>query len=321
MGSDYQVASTLWVHPSGLSGLNRHTESSCIVHDFLLELILRYLNPEQRERLRGLPHGSVLYISATIAQNHSLHQTFRRSLDRQPDIDLGRIVRGSGSWIRTFFAPSVIDGTQGCKSLKGELHRYRGIVIGGSVHRYSGVLTFWQKELIDLVAYAILDRQMPFLGLCGGGQIGLLALGGKVAPNLEGMARQGSPAGTLVVRTTEVVLTDAGKRDPIFKNCPDRLLMHEAHQDYFAKIPKEATVLAWAKGVPNLVVGWADRVRLFLSHPEMSVDFMKKLATTVCDSTEDGEARSRLLESIDSLRPTPEANRQVVANFLVEVCS
>ncbi len=276
------------------------------------------------EYIPGLEDGSVLYISATVASEHPLHPYIRSRIDLLPDIDLGRIVQSAGSWSRRYFAPRVVDATRGKEELPQNLAAFRGIVIGGSIHRWlpqREQLAAWQEDLILFVQRAIVNENLPFLGLCGGAQIACLALGGIVRPNPADLFPLHRKEGKLLVRTSKVELTAAGRRDKIFVGCGSELEMQEAHHDWLAEIPPGCEVLARTKDLANTVIAWEDRVRLFLTHPEMSLDLLRRLVGTVAETSHDDETRAALLAALPGLRPTPEANARVVANFLTHFCA
>ena len=274
----------------------------------------------------GLPERSVLYVSATIHQDHPLHAIFRKEVDPKPDIDLGRLVQSVGPWVRKYFVENVVDGT--CEDLPTDLSKYCGLVIGCSMHYMSvdrGKIAPWQQNLMDLIRRAVFDYQLPFLGLCGGGQIGLVALGGQVGPNPKGVGLNPDQEGSLVFRTTDVELTEEGYSDPIFDGCPRTFGMQAIHSDYLAEYPKDACVLANSGDIPNQVIGFGDKVRLFGIHPELSGPFLHRVSSGVLNySVNSGETpypKETLFEATRNIRDTPEANDMIVPNFLRHFCA
>ena len=277
----------------------------------------------------GLPDNSILYISATIHPDHPMHSIFRKHVDPKPDIDLGRLVESSGSWIRRYFVEKVIDGT--CEPLPPDLSKYRGVVIGCSMHYMSperGEVAPWQRKMMDLIRRAVFDYQLPFLGLCGGGQIGFAALGGRVGPNPKGVGMDPEREGSLVLRTTTIDLTEEGRSDPIFRGCPPSFGMQAIHSDYLTEYPDGFCVLANSADIPNQALAFGDNVRLFGIHPEMSADFVHTMHEVVINN---GVFRSEknlgphpkkiLFDAARKFVATPEANARVVRNFLTEFCA
>ncbi len=275
--------------------------------------------------IRGLPYGSVLYVSATVHPQHPLHRTFRRWVDPAPDYDLGRALKSVGSWIRPYLAPQVIDGTQ--QTLPTDLSPYRGVIVGCSLHYVNPdrePIAPWQQRIINFIKRAVFDYNLPFLGLCGGGQLGLTALGGRVGPNPVGSGLAPQQAGSLVVGTSEVTLTAAGRADAIFKGCPNKLPMVAIHSDYLAHAPASAgfVPLAHSDTIPNQVVAWGERVRLFGIHPEMSSGFVQQMAKHVVETRAFGPyPRARLYAAVAAMKDTTATTTTVFGNFLREFCA
>lgn len=278
-------------------------------------------NGESSLAIPGLREGSVLYVSAVVAEHHPLHRGFRSRAEPPPEIDLARILESSGRWVRRYFAPRVIDGTLGRGVLPRRLDGYSGLVVGGSLHTClleDRELEPWQRDLVALIRTAVLDFGLPYLGLCGGGQLGLLALGGNVRSNPAGLAGPGSPAGALLVRTGMMRLTEDGLEDPIFKGCPAEVPMLESHKEWLAELPPGARVLANSDDLPQQVVAWGDGVRLFQPHPELTVGYVRRLLEEMAPDMEDP---APILAAASRLTPTPVANRRIVRNFLTELCA
>ncbi len=209
--------------------------------------------------IAGLPDRSILYISANVHASHPMFNLVRTHIDPLPDLDLARISRALGPWVRKYFAERVIDATS--EDLPSDIARYRGIMVGCSVHSVNtdrGELAPWQSRPMTFVRRAILEHDKPFLGLCGGGQIGFAALGGKVRENPVGVGFTPERRGSMVVRTTQVNLTDDGRAHPIFRGCPDTLGIQALHSEYLAEIPRDPRfqVLAQSSDVPNQVVAF-----------------------------------------------------------------
>ena len=96
--------------------------------------------------LRQLPEKSILYISLTIAPDHTLAPLFKHQIDTGPDADLGRILDSSGSWVKSYIRSHVrapeLDSSDWHRQLQG----IRGIIAGGSFHSWARhrPLASWQ---------------------------------------------------------------------------------------------------------------------------------------------------------------------------------
>jgi GMP synthase (glutamine-hydrolysing) len=272
----------------------------------------------------GLPERSVLYVSVNVGAEHPLRQAVVTHMDPLPDLDLNRITTALGPGSRRYFADKVLDAT--VDPLPTDLSGLRGLVIGCSAYSVNlerGPLQPWQGRVIELIRRAVFDHQLPYLGLCGGGQLGLVALGGRVLSNPAGVGFKPEQSGSLVIRTTQVELTEAGKADPLFEGCEPTFGMTAIHSDYMAEIPSEGfQVLAHSKDIPNQVVAYGDRIRLLGLHPEVSAEFLARtiepvLAAGAFSSVPEQELRA----TFASICPSPESNRLILKNFLAHFCA
>jgi GMP synthase-like glutamine amidotransferase len=272
----------------------------------------------------GLPERSVLYVSANVAPDHPLRAAVVTHMDPLPDLDLGRITSSLGDGSRRYFVERVLDGTS--EQLPRDLSGLRGLVVGCSSYSANlerGPLAPWQERVVALIRLAVLEYKLPYLGLCGGGQLGLVALGGRVGPNPAGVGVAASQPGSIAIRTTEVELTEAGRRDPLFLGVPPTFGMTAIHADYMAEVPSEGfTVLAHSRDIPNQVVAFGDRVRLLGLHPEVTREFLARTIEPVIAAGAFGSVpRPALREAFANLCPTPESNRLILQNFLTHFCA
>jgi GMP synthase-like glutamine amidotransferase len=279
---------------------------------------------QESRTIPGLDDGSILYVSATVHPTHPLHGTFRSHVDPAPSYDLGRALKSVGPWIRRYFSEHIFDGTT--ETLPKDLSRYQGVVVGCSLHFINperAPIEPWQQGILDLIKRAVHDYDLPFLGMCGGGQLGLVALGGRVGPNPAGVGLAPA-AGSAVVRTTDLKLTECGKRDPIFEGCDGPLSMVAIHSDYLAEAPASAgfSVLAHSDDIPNQVIAWGEKVRLFGVHPEMSSDFVRTMARNVVETGAFGPyPRQALYDAVARMGDTSNATNHVLPNFLAKLCA
>ncbi len=127
----------------------------------------------------------------------------------------------------------------------GDLAAYRGVILGGGpfqrsdpVEKKSRTQLRVEAEL-DLLLDDILDRQLPFLGLCYG--IGVLGAhqGGVVDRSF------GEPVGRL-----SVTVTEAGQTDPLFAGLPEHFEAFGGHKEALTVAPPHAVVLATSAACP-----------------------------------------------------------------------
>jgi len=277
--------------------------------------------------IQGLENKSILYVSATVHPSHHLHQGVRELLDAKPDIDFGRMVESAGEWVRKYIG-KVIDGTS--EELPTDLSKYRGIIVGCSLH-YTNPdrheIEPWQERIMDLIRLAVNEYKMPYLGMCGGGQLGLHALGGKVDQNPKGVGFYPKRDGSLVMRTTQVNLTKAGRDNTIFKNMPDTFGINAIHSDYLSEAPEEKgfKVLANAADISNQIVSYGDSAILMGVHPEISSKLMSYILDTLIEDTTYfkmlGANEELLKHALTEVTPTNDVTNNVISNFLSEFCA
>ena len=91
----------------------------------------------------------------------------------------------------------------------------------------------WLVEEKAAIRYAVLEKEMPFVGICLGHQLLASALGGHVGPNE-------SPE----VGVMNVSLTESGKRSGFFTGFPSTLPCLQWHSSAVRTVPNELDVLA-----------------------------------------------------------------------------
>ena len=103
-----------------------------------------------------------------------------------------------------------------------------------------GPMDVWQEEAHPWLApekaairEAVVERGLPFLGLCLGHQLLAVALGGEVGP-----------ATTPEIGILETELTAAGRASPLFAGLPARSRCLQWHSAEVTRAPADAIVLA-----------------------------------------------------------------------------
>lgn len=160
----------------------------------------------------------------------------------------------------------------------------------GSVHEGGAAV----ERLLDWIR-RVARAEVPFLGVCYGHQALCAALGGTVERHPGGWE----------LGTTEVELTDSGRKDPLFAGFPARFLVHTTHEDRVALPPPDATLLATNPHteIQSVAVGRAMRSVQF--HPEVTVAIVGDFA----------ERREHLLPAPPRIEEAPWGGR-VLGNFV-----
>ena len=106
-------------------------------------------------------------------------------------------------------------------------------VMGGPMDVWEEDQHAWLVEEKRVIYEAVMERQMPYLGLCLGHQLLASALGGEVGK----MARP-------EVGIMEIALNAAGSKDPIFAGLPATLSALQWHGAEVQRLPEGAVALA-----------------------------------------------------------------------------
>ena len=152
----------------------------------------------------------------------------------------------------------------------------------------------WNEALFDWIR-AVAHRETPLLGVCYGHQAICAALGGRVERHPLGWE----------IGTTEVELTKAGRRDPLFAGFPERFHAHTTHEDYAATLPPDATLLAVNAHTEVQAIALGAAVRGVQFHPEVDEEISRDFVTR----------RRHLVDADPQVVEAPHAVR-VLSNFI-----
>jgi GMP synthase (glutamine-hydrolysing) len=130
------------------------------------------------------------------------------------------------------------------------------ILMGGYMGVYEAHLYPHLKVEMQLIEQA-LKRNIPVLGICLGSQILAHVLGAEVRKHRE---RE--------MGWSEVRLTDAGKKDPIFSHFRDSEILFQSHGDTF-DIPQSAEHLAFSEVCHGQAFRYGENVYGFQFHIEI----------------------------------------------------
>ncbi len=122
-----------------------------------------------------------------------------------------------------------------------DLTGYDGLVVlGGTPDPYDDVATPWLPAVRTLLADA-LDREVPTLGICLGGEILAMLAGGRVQRAQDGVE----------VGVHQLAVTDAGRHDALFAELPDDVPAVEWHVEEIAALPPGSVTLCSSQRFPN----------------------------------------------------------------------
>lgn len=151
----------------------------------------------------------------------------------------------------------------------------------------------WTEDLHAFIREGV-ERNMPIFGSCWGHQVIARAFGGEVIYDPD-RAELGSG---------EVVLTEAGRNDRIFRSFPPRFRVNMGHHDRVATLPPNAVELAYNESQRNQ----AFRIR---NKPVYGTQFHSEL-----DAQREKERLVAYREHYLDALPTDEVFEEVVNNLV-----
>lgn len=187
-----------------------------------------------------------------------------------------------------------------------------GILLGGSSDLFFDgglnttddpvILSRYLADLLEPLFTHIATHHIPTLGICFGHQI-LAHVRGVRILNDTMQAKMGSH---------EVILTEEGRRDPLFRNIPSQFTAQYGHKDSLSILPEGATLLAYGEQCHYSALRLARNIYSLQFHPELSAD----------DIRNRNVADPKYLPSDDIVqsmtRESPHSTR-ILHNFIFEI--
>jgi GMP synthase (glutamine-hydrolysing) len=150
---------------------------------------------------------------------------------------------------------------------KIELADWSGIILGGGPYNVSDAADSKsqtqrrvESELLPLIG-RIADRDFPFLGCC----YGVGTLGSVVGATVDRTSTE--PVGAMTV-----ILTEPGRRDPLFADLPDVFDAYGGHKEGASALPSDLVCLAYSADCPVQAFRVGDNVYATQFHPELDAD-------------------------------------------------
>lgn len=169
--------------------------------------------------------------------------------------------RRLGDWLRDggldLDAATPFDGT----TLPASLDHDAIVVLGGGFMPDDDMRAPWLPATRTLLRQA-LDRQVPVLGICLGGQLLAHVAGGTVQAD----------AGAPECGSTPIRLLSAARRDPLFRGLPPVVPAIEHHHDAITALPPGAIWLAASDRCPHQAFRVGPAAWGVQFHPEVGAD-------------------------------------------------
>jgi GMP synthase (glutamine-hydrolysing) len=150
---------------------------------------------------------------------------------------------------------------------KIELADWSGIILGGGPYNVSDAADSKsqtqrrvESELLPLIG-RIADRDFPFLGCC----YGVGTLGSVVGATVD--RTWSEPVGAMTI-----ILTERGRRDPLFADLPDVFDAYGGHKEGASALPSDLVCLAYSADCPAQAFRVGDNVYATQFHPELDAD-------------------------------------------------
>src|SRR3989344_424088 len=139
------------------------------------------------------------------------------------------------------------------------------IVIGGSAKDpVKGQERGWMRKTYKFIRQAV-RKNIPILGICGGLQFVVRALGGEIIYNPKG-----KEFGAITINII--------KQDPLFKGLKKNFVIPSNHRCMVGKFNYDAKLLASSKMCAIQALAIGDKIRLVQFHPERTKEQNMALA-------------------------------------------
>ena len=215
--------------------------------------------------------------------------------------------RRLGAWLEE--EGIIVDAVLGARGLPADLSGYDALVMmGGGLMPDDDDRAPWLAQERALAIEAI-QRDLPTLGICLGGQLLAYVAGGEVRASF-GPKERGA---------TLITPSPAGAADPLLGSLAQSAHMIENHQDMITALPSDAVLLASSAAVENQAFRLGAHVRGLQFHPEVGADDLTRWEEPTTPVPGDRPVAELLAEARAVDDENTRASRALVAGFAAEI--
>ena len=188
---------------------------------------------------------------------------------------------------------------------------YAGIILGGAIpNPVQGEEQPWMKKIYRFIQSAV-AANVPLLGICGGLQFTVRALGGTIVYNPKGRN----------MRTSLFTLSTHGKNDPLFKGCGPQVRAHTSHCCIAESLHPSWKLLAHSPQSPFDAIAIGDNVRLLQFHIDMLDSHFKRLVRMRKETLlKEGMSLSEYRRFASSIKNNKLDGERIMRNFVKDFC-
>ena len=195
------------------------------------------------------------------------------------------------------------EAVRGVDVLSQELGRHLlegadALLVGGAGEYSVCTPTPAIHNLMDFLGEVAQDG-IPIFASCFGFQCLVVALGGEVIHDAKGAE----------VGSTEVCLTEAGRRDPLFSLLPARFIAQQGHKDRASRLPQVAVCMAENQNSPYQALRLKGRpVFATQFHPELTGSTNRQRFERYIEDYGEVFGVNRARRMLEEFQPSPEAS-------------
>ena len=190
-----------------------------------------------------------------------------------------------------------------------DFSRFDALVMGGSTEDpMRGFEKPWMMETYKFIRRAV-KKNIPILGICGGFQFVLRALGGEIILNPKGRE----------FGSVTIAFLPAGRRDPLFYGFGRGAIFQSSHKCMMKKNLPGWKLLASSDLCRYQALAIGKNIRLIQFHPEMKAAYIRALARMRKKNLlGEGFVKNNVefVKFLSSVKNTETAGKRILKNFL-----